>query len=173
MTRESLYIEVRLDCMEEFPKVLKSKITDSSVESLIRFKDSELCSEIDALCPMLKVALQASMGQDASKDTCQAIRLQCYSLVFKARYGQNKYDIVAHRNDQLLLAAGGTKGSFGWFIKMGVTNCYTTANTKNKELTKDHDKEITDWKKRVEEANSISAVDEVPDVSIESKCTLF
>jgi len=163
MTRESVYSEVRSDCTEEFPQVLKSKMVDSSVESLLHLKDSDLCDEIDSLCPMLKVAIQSSMGQNAaSKDTFKAIRLQCYSLIFKARYGQNKYDIVAHRNDQLLLAAGGTKGSFGWFNKMGVTNSYSTANIKHKELAKDHDKEITDWKKRVEEANSISAVDEVP-----------
>ena len=166
MSKDSLYEEVKTDCAREFQEVLHTQMTDTSVESLVSVQDSVLCEEIDRICPMLKLALQSAIGQDdVTEDKFKAIRLQCYSLVFKARWGQNIYSIIAHSNDQLLMAAGGNKASFGWFNKMCVTNCYSTARTKHKTLAENHDKEITEWKRQVEAAASLDDVKEEPDVS--------
>ena len=75
--------------------------------------------------------------------------------------------IIAARNDQLLIATGAKKRSFGWFTKMGICNSYnSTALKRNSEMAVDHDKNIVilkqaheeDFKamKDISEANNIS-----------------
>jgi len=119
------------------------------VEDIVNLRDDVLCGEIDGLCPILGAALRASMGQTpTSGRDYSAMRLQwCYSIIFKARYGLNRANVVTHRNDQLMMAAGAKKASFSWFNKMGFTNAYPTANRKNKKFAIDHDAEVValDW----------------------------
>jgi len=128
VSTETLLEQVHKSCLQEIRVVRsKSKLKDASVESLISLDDVALCTEIDKFCPVLGAALRGGMGiQDSTKRDVKAMRLQCYSIVFKARYGQNRATVVAHRNDQLLLAAGAKKASFSWFNKMGLTNSYGT-----------------------------------------------
>lgn len=60
---------------------------------------------------------------------------------------------MAHRNDQLLIAAGAKKRCFKWFNKFGITNSYNTALNKNKLLAKDHDVEVKSWKQQIEQSD--------------------
>lgn len=66
------------------------------------------------------------------------------------RYPRNKPILLAHRNDQLLIAGRTTRRVFKWFNKIGLTNSYSTAITKNKKLAENHDEEVKSWKKKIE-----------------------
>lgn len=63
----------------------------------------------------------------------------------------NRRNVVNCRNDQLFVAAGVKKRAFGWFNKLGVTNCYRTAVDVNGGMAKDFDKVVLAWKKAQED----------------------
>ena len=69
--------------------------------------------------------------------------------MFKARFSTRPC-VIAHRNDQLLIAAGIKKKDFKWLNHFGVTNGYTTALKKNKALAVGFDKQLLEWKNEVE-----------------------
>lgn len=58
---------------------------------------------------------------------------------------------MAHRNDQLLIAAGVKKRCLKLMNKLGLTNSYKTALLKNKQLATNHDTQVKEWKKQIEE----------------------
>ncbi|XP_066935319.1 uncharacterized protein [Clytia hemisphaerica] len=54
--------------------------------------------------------------------------------------------------DQLLVAAGAKKKVFKWLNCFAVTNSYSTANRKHKQMAKNHDEKVLKWKKEIEDA---------------------
>lgn len=97
----------------------RSSITKIDIESLTKLDDEKLCSELDEYCPVLSVALRAATGDFLKSEINHfGHRLQIFSILFKARYGNSRASVVAHRNDQLLIAAGTRKKAYGWFNKM-------------------------------------------------------
>lgn len=121
-------------------KVLSSSsITKNDVNSLTTFSDVSFCKEIDELCPVLSSALKGAAGVEENDGFAQ--RTLCYGSLFKSRY-TNRKNVIAHRNDQLLIAAGVKRSSFKLFNCMGFTNSYSTALRQNTNLSKDHDKEV-------------------------------
>ena len=77
-----------------------------------------------------------------------------------------KPNTVASRNDQLLIAAGASKRSFGWWNKMGVSNGYNTGLTRNGEYGKNYDAETLRWKREIEKDYS-----EIKALQKQSKCS--
>jgi len=63
--------------------------------------------------------------------------------------------VIATRNDQLLVAAGAKKRSFGWFTKMGICNSHRTALKRNYEMAVDYDKNIVVLKQAYEEDSKL------------------
>ena len=51
----------------------------------------------------------------------------------------------------MLISAGASKRSFGWFNKMGVSNCYNTALERNEDMGENYDSEVLGWKKEIED----------------------
>jgi len=51
-------------------------------------------------------ALEGALG---SLDGKLGALTACYGILFKARYSRNRPCIIAHRNDQLLIASGAKK----------------------------------------------------------------
>lgn len=112
-------MQLKERCQKEMSK---SSITNVSVNSLKSFNDITFCKELDEICPVLSVALRASSGVFLGSDRERfAHRAMCYGILFKARYGCSRASIMAHRNDQLFVAAGVKKTAFRWFNKLGVT----------------------------------------------------
>ncbi|XP_066925573.1 uncharacterized protein [Clytia hemisphaerica] len=100
-------------CYDEIKQIDKSStIKDTSIDKIVNFNYNEMCDEIDELCPVLSTALKG-----------------------KPRY-PNRRNVVNCRNDQLFVAAGVKKRAFGWFNKLGVTNCYRTAVDVNGGMAK-------------------------------------
>ena len=149
---EDLLRIVATKCQKEMEEVeRKSTIKTVDVESLTSFDDLNFCKEIDNLCPVLSAALKGASG--ASGNDRMGPRTLCYGTLFKARYSKNRSCIVAHRNDQLLFAAGAKKKTFKWFNKMGLTNSYSTALRKNKQLSENYDSDVVKWKENIEQSN--------------------
>ena len=73
-----------------------------------------------------------------------------YGIMFKIRYRRSHSSVLAHRNDQLLIAANIKRESFKWLSKMGFSNCYKIALGRNKQLAKNHDREVIEWKEKIE-----------------------
>ena len=126
-----------------------SSIKAVDIQSLINFDDRRFCTEIDKLCPILSAALKGASAADNTVDKFGS-RSLCYGALFKARYPTKRACVVAHRNDQLLFAAGAKKKSFQWFNKMGISNSYSTALRKNKKLAENHDADAIGWRKNAE-----------------------
>ncbi|XP_066924568.1 uncharacterized protein [Clytia hemisphaerica] len=141
-------------CFTEFPNAVK-ELEAPTVESIVNFSDAESCKAVDALCPVLSSALKGAMGgkdrkPDGESSVDHAIRTLCYGAIFKSRYPKNS-NVVASRNDQMLVSAGASKRSFGWFNKMGLSNCYNTALERNGDMGENFDSEVLGWKKEIED----------------------
>lgn len=134
----------------------RSSITKIDIESLTNLDDEKLCSEFDSYCPVLSVALRAAAGDFLKPGSNNfGHRLQFFSILFKARYGHSRASVIAHRNDQLLIAAKTRKKAFGWFNMMGFSNSYKTALRMNKSLAADFDSKVLSWKEFVEKGASV------------------
>lgn len=142
--------EIKNICANEMIELLKkSTITDASVQALCKFNDGNFCNEVDALCPVISAVVKAACGTSESS-MHSSFHSQCYGVMFKCKFGTSKANVVTHRNDQLLMAAGAKKKAFSWFNKMGLTNSYTTALKKNKLFSEGHDELVSQWKKEIE-----------------------
>ena len=59
-----------------------SKLTDTSVESLVSLDEKELVQELDEMCPVLSAALDGFMESNNTIGPKAA----CYGIIFKTRY---------------------------------------------------------------------------------------
>ena len=107
------------------------------------------------MCPINSTLIKAASGYSPEGPKADKIfmRTQYYGLLFKARWGDCRSSVVAHRNDQLLVACGVKKKAFKWFGKMGITNSYTTVLKKHKLLCQHHDSPVLQWKSIIEIGN--------------------
>ena len=120
-------------------------VTDTSVEHIINFDEKTYCDAVESVCPTLANVIQGAMGVE-STDEKICFRAQCYGLLFKARYPKNQPSVLAHRNDQLMIAAGIKRRYFKVLMNAGVTNSYKTALKKNVCLGENHDLKVQQWK---------------------------
>ncbi|XP_066922838.1 uncharacterized protein [Clytia hemisphaerica] len=147
--RSWLFSLLKDECQKEMLEMLRqSKISNVSNEALIAFDPEAMCSELDRICPIISTVMKAALGPADSKRTSRVgHRIMCYGILYKGRFGFSRPSVIAHRNNQLSVAAGVKKRAFQWFNKLGVTNSYTTALDKHKSLGIDFDKEFMRWKK--------------------------
>lgn len=136
-------------------KILRlSGITDVSIDALKRFDDRNFCNMLDELCPVISTVIKAATGESLFKDRERiGHRIMCYGIMFKGRFGGSRASVLAHRNDQLFIAAGVKKKAFKWFNKLGITNSYTTAHNKHKTLAENFNEEFLLWKNAIEEGD--------------------
>ncbi|XP_066930033.1 uncharacterized protein [Clytia hemisphaerica] len=146
--------DIAKSCYTEIPNATK-ELEAADMESVVNFSDVESCKKVGALCPVLSSALKGAMGGKDRKSggesaSDHATRTLCYGAIFKARYPKSS-NVVASRNDQLLISAGASKRSFGWFSKMGLSNGYNTALQRNGDFGAKFDTEVQAWKKDIED----------------------
>ena len=147
---------IKEECEKEIRDILRvSSITDISTERLKTFDDKEFCEELDQICPVISVVLKIASGELPETRERFGHRVMCYGILYKARFGSSRPSVLAHRNDQLFLAAGVKKKAFKWFNKLGVTNSYTTAHNKHKTLAENFDDEFLRWKKDIEDGKML------------------
>ena len=139
---------ISTECKSEMANIERfSSIKNVTVEALT-FNDEVLCEELDRLCPVLSSALRGATDSVNYSDEVGS-RLLCYSALVKSRFPKRS-TVVAHRNDQLLIASGAKRKAFQWFNKMGFSNSYSTALRKNNQLALDRDAGAIQWKENVE-----------------------